>query len=100
MLAFKDNPYTWDETSKNIKSSVIDFSLKAADGSALEVSGLPEPVELFIPQKQETEDKGNGTATVYFAKPSDGSNNFRYQTATLLPSSTTNPCGWLGSSGT
>ena len=31
------------------------------------------------------------------------SNNFRYQTATLLPSSNssaTNPCGWLGSSGT
>lgn len=80
MLAFKDNPYTWDATSKNIKSSVIDFSLKAADGETLEVSGLSKPVELFIPQKKRREDKGNTTNTtnpVYFAKPSDGENNLR-----------------------
>lgn len=85
MLAFQDNPYTWDASSKNIKSSVIDFSLKTADGSALEVSGLPDPVELFIPQKEDTKDKGNETATVYFAKPSDGSNNFRYHKV-VIPS--------------
>lgn len=85
MLAFQDNPYTWDASSKNIKSSVIDFSLKTADGSALEVSGLPEPVELFIPQKEGTKDKGNETATVYFAKPSNGSNNFRYHKV-VIPS--------------
>ena len=78
MLSFQDNPYTWDASSKDIKSSVIDFSLKAANGSAIEVSGLPEPVELFIPQKGDSKDKGNETATVYFAKPSDGSNNLRY----------------------
>lgn len=80
MLAFKDNPYTWDATSKSIKSSVIDFSLKAADGETLEVSGLSKPVELFIPQKKRREDKGNITNTtkpVYFAKPSDGENNLR-----------------------
>ncbi|XP_078349560.1 polycystin-1-like protein 2 isoform X5 [Oculina patagonica] len=85
MLAFTDNPYTWDASSKNIKSSVIDFSLKAADGSAIEVSGLPEPVELFIPQKEDSKDKGNETETVYFAKPSDGSNNLRYHQV-VIPS--------------
>ena len=77
MLAFNDNPYTWDASSKSIKSSVIDFSLKSGNGSAIEVSGLPEPVELFIPQKKD-KDKGNATAPAYFAKPSDGSNNMRY----------------------
>lgn len=85
MLAFTDNPYTWDASSKNIKSSVIDFSLKAADGSAIEVSGLPEPVELFIPQKEDSKDKGNETQTVFFAKPSDGSNNLRYHQV-VIPS--------------
>ena len=78
MLAFKDNPYTWDASSKNIKSSVIDFSLKAANGSAIEVSGLPDPVELFIPQKKENEETGNTTKPGYFAKPSNGSDNMRY----------------------
>lgn len=78
MLSFTDNPYTWDASSNNIKSSVIDFSLKSANGSAIEVSGLPEPVELFIPQKEDSENKGNETETVYFAKPSDGSNNLRF----------------------
>ena len=78
MLAFTDNPYTWDASSKDIKSSVIDFSLKAANGSTMEVAGLSKPVELFLPQKEESEDKTTNTTTpVFFAKPSDGSNNFR-----------------------
>lgn len=77
MLAFTDNPYTWDASSKDIKSSVIDFSLKAANGSTMEVAGLSKPVELFLPQKEGSEDKTNATTPVFFAKPSDGSNNFR-----------------------
>ena len=77
MLAFKDNPYTWDASSKGIKSSVIDFSLKTGNGSAIEVSGLSKPVELFLPQKKESDEKTNTTTPVFFAKPSVGSNNMR-----------------------
>ena len=77
MLKFKDNPYTWDASSKGIKSSVIDFSLKTANGSAIDVSGLSKPVELFLPQKKESKEKANTTTPVFFAKPSDGSNNIR-----------------------
>lgn len=77
MLAFTDNPYTWDASSKGIKTSVIDFSLKAANGSSLEVSGLSKPVELFIPQKKESKSQGNATTPIFFAKPSDGSKNMR-----------------------
>ena len=79
MLAFKGNPYTWDASSKGIKSSVIDFSLKAANGSSLEVSGLSKPVELFIPQNEESGEKENTSTPVFFVKPSDGSNNMRWQ---------------------
>ncbi|XP_068682590.1 polycystin-1-like protein 2 [Montipora foliosa] len=85
MLAFKDNPYTWDASSKGIKSSVIDFSLKAANGSSLEVSGLSKPVELFIPQNEESGEKENTSMPVFFVKPSDGSNNMRYHQA-VIPS--------------
>ncbi|XP_015751283.1 PREDICTED: sperm receptor for egg jelly-like isoform X1 [Acropora digitifera] len=77
MLAFADNPYTWDASSKGIKTSVIDFSLKAENGSLLEVSGLSKPVELFIPQKKESKSQGNATTPIFFAKPSDGSKNMR-----------------------
>ena len=78
MLVFRDNPYTWDISSLGIKSSVIDFSLKTPDGKSLDVSDLQEPVELFIPKKEDAQSMRNNTAKHYFAKPGHGSENMRY----------------------
>ena len=78
MTSFNENPYTWDESSKGIQSSVLDFSLKKEDGTALEVSNLEDPVELFIPVTRQREKGGNASDENYFAKPSNGSNNLRY----------------------
>lgn len=80
MTSFKKNPFTWDESAKGVQSSVVEFSLKTDDGTTLEISGLKDPVELFIPmlrnnRKREGE---NRTDEKYFAKPSNGSDNLRY----------------------
>ena len=48
MLSFKSNPFTWDKSAKAVKSSVVDFKLKASGGTAMNISRLPEPVEIFI----------------------------------------------------
>ncbi|XP_022796472.1 polycystic kidney disease protein 1-like 2 [Stylophora pistillata] len=80
MLAFKDNPFTWDKSAKTVKSSVLDFKLKSKGGDALNISGLQEPVELFIPiaSKEGSSDKDNSSAESLFFKPSNGTSNLRY----------------------
>ena len=79
MLAFNSNPFTWDESSKNIKSSVLEFTLQS-DGEALEISGLKEPIEIYIPLPADNTPSGNvSNGTDYlFVKPSDGDSNIRY----------------------
>lgn len=78
MTSFNENPFTWDDSAKGIKSSVVDFSLKKDDGTPLEISGLKDPVELFIPVSRQEQKTGNKSDEKYFAKPSDGSSNLRY----------------------
>lgn len=80
MLAFKNNPFTWDKSAQTVKSSVLDFKLKASGGETLNISGLPEPVALFIPiaSKEQPSDKDNSSAEILFAKPSNGTSNIRY----------------------
>ena len=78
MTSFNKNPFTWDESAKGIQSSVVDFSLKRGDGTSLEISGLKDPVELFIPVTRPDEKSGNRSQAKYFAKPSNGSSNIRY----------------------
>lgn len=82
MTAFKNNPFTWDSSSKNVKSSVVEFTLKTPNGKALEVKGLAQPIELFIPQKVEEKPK-SGNDSSYFAKPSVGKRNMRSHQITI-----------------
>ncbi|XP_048586750.1 uncharacterized protein LOC5520842 isoform X2 [Nematostella vectensis] len=86
MMAFKDNPFTWDPSAKNVKSSVVEFTLKTPDGKELEINGLSEPIELYIPQKQEQQKPKTDNDTEpeeYFAKPSKGSKNIRSHQITI-----------------
>ena len=80
MLAFKTNPFTWDKSAQTVKSSVLDFKLKASGGDTLNISGLPEPVELFIPiaSKEQSSENDNSSAEILFTKPSNGTSNIRY----------------------
>ena len=80
MLAFKDNPFTWDKSAKTVKSSVLDFKLKSKGGNALNISGLQEPVALFIAiaSKGDSPEKDNSSAESLFIKPSNGTSNIRY----------------------
>lgn len=82
MTAFSNNPFTWDESSKNVKSSVVEFTLKSTSGKALEVKGLEKPIELYIPQKIEEQPK-NENDSAYFAKPSVGKKNIRSHQITI-----------------
>lgn len=85
MLAFKNNPFTWDKSAQTVKSSVLDFKLKASGGETLNISALPEPVALFIPiaSEEQPSKKENSSAESLFAKPSDGTSNMRYHPFTI-----------------
>lgn len=78
MTSFIENPFTWDDSAKGIRSSVVDFSLKKDDGTYLPITGLKDPVELFIPVTRRDQTTGNKSDEKYFAKPSDGSGNLQY----------------------
>lgn len=78
MTSFSENPFTWDNSAKGIRSSVVDFSLKKGDGTSLQITGLKDPVELFIPVTRKVQTTGNKSDDKYFAKPSDGSENLQY----------------------
>lgn len=85
MLAFKNNPFTWDKSAQTVKSSVLDFKLKASGGETLNISGLPEPVALFIPiaSQEQSSDEGNSSTEILFAKTSNGTSNIRYHRFTV-----------------
>ena len=70
MLSFKSNPFTWDKSAKAVKSSVVDFKLKASGGTAMNISRLPEPVEIFIalPDKSKETEKENISTQNFFLK--------------------------------
>jgi len=78
MTSFSENPFTWDDSAKGIRSSVVDFSLKKDDGTSFPITGLKDPVELFIPVTRKVQTTGNKSDENYFAKPSDGFGNLQY----------------------
>lgn len=86
MTSFTENPFTWDESARGIRSSVVDFRLKTRNGSILEISGLKDPVELFLPVTRHGEKSTNSSGKSYFAKPSNGSSNLRYHRINILSS--------------
>lgn len=78
MLSFKKNPFTWDKSAATVKSSVLDFKLKAIGGKVMNISGLQEPVALFIPLTRDDEyEKSNSSGQKLFLKPSDGTSSIR-----------------------
>lgn len=56
---------------------MVEFTLKK-NGTSLNISGLQEPIELFIPVTRKDPKTGNRSDEKYFAKPSDGYDNLRY----------------------
>lgn len=84
MVSFNENPFTWDPSSQNVKSSVVEFKLKTGDGKTLDIKGLSEPIELFLPMKLEEKPKSvNGTPNEYFVKPSKNNKNIRSHQITI-----------------
>lgn len=80
MLTFKSNPFSWDTSSKNITSVVVDVSIKT-NGSSLHLSELEEPFELYIPLKHQQQE----TNSNYFVKWSNSFENIRYHKI-IIPS--------------
>lgn len=80
MLSFNKNPFTWDKSAEIVKSSVLDFKLKASGGKTMNISGLQEPIELLIPISAKADEpaKSNGSEPKLFLKPSDGTSNIRF----------------------
>ena len=69
MLLLNQNPYTWDESSKNISSPVIKFELKTEEGSLMNISDLKEPLSLFLPVIMQTDGERNDSNNHLFIKP-------------------------------
>ena len=51
LVAFKENPYTWDATAASVRSSVIDVTLRSRNGVGLKVANLSKAIALYIPSK-------------------------------------------------
>jgi len=68
MKALDFNPYTWDNSSKMIKSSVTDLELQSEDERELNVSNLDNDVEIVIPISNPPTNSSNMTRH-FFLKP-------------------------------
>lgn len=66
MLSLAENPFSWDESAKDVKSKVLDFELKDANGTHYNVSSLSQEVELIIPPKMKQPEV---RAENFFVKP-------------------------------
>ena len=77
MITFQSNPYTWDNSSMKVTSTVVEFSLKTSE-SSLDISGLRQPFELFIQTTKRKENPINPPRQHFFLKPSEGEENIRY----------------------
>ena len=76
MLTLQVNPYVWTNRSKRIKSSVLKLDLKNVYGSHLNISGLSQPIELFIPQKDQRQDLPQDH--LFVKRPANDSSKLRY----------------------
>ena len=68
MQAVNFNPFTWDNSSKKIKSSVTSLNLQSGDGKKINVSDLDSDIEIVIPISSPPKNTSNGTEH-YFLKP-------------------------------
>ena len=68
MKALNFNPFTWDNSSKKIKSSVTSLDLQSGDGKKINVSNLDNDIVIVIPISSPPTNTSNGTEH-YFLKP-------------------------------
>ena len=68
MQAIHFNPFTWDNSSKKIKSSVTSLDLQSGDGKNINVSNLDSDIEIVIPISSPPTNTSNKTEH-YFLKP-------------------------------
>ncbi|KAI8513258.1 hypothetical protein Bbelb_098970 [Branchiostoma belcheri] len=48
VVGYERNPYVWDDSAQDIKSSVVDIELKRPGGDTLEVKDLPEETTVVL----------------------------------------------------
>ena len=68
MQALNFNPFTWDNSSKKIKSSVTSLDLQSGDGKKINVSNLDNDIVIVIPISSPPSNTSNKTEH-YFLKP-------------------------------
>ena len=68
MQAVVFNPFTWDKSSKKIKSSVTSLALQGGNGEKINVSNLDNYIEIVIPISSPPANTSNETDH-YFLKP-------------------------------
>lgn len=67
MLVLKTNPFKWDKSANQVKTSVLNIELKDDAGKKLNIAGLQKEVELLI-KTPPGQDEGPALST--FCKPS------------------------------
>ena len=84
MMAIKFNPFSWDKTSKMIKSSVISLELQGSNGKTISVSDLASDIEMVIPMHRLP--MNTSKATEYsFLKPNKISSYSYYAELASVP---------------
>ena len=68
MQAVNFNPFTWDNSSKKIKSSVTSLELKNGNAEKMNVSNLDNDIEILIPLSSSPQNSTNDTEH-FFLKP-------------------------------
>ena len=84
MQAFDFNPFTWDNSSKKIKSRVTSLELKSNSGEKINVSNLDNDIEILIPIFSPPQNSTNGTQHS-FLKPNQISVRSYYAELTNVP---------------
>ena len=70
MQAVNFNPFTWDNSSKKIKSSVTSLELKNGNAEKINVSNLDNDIEIVIPISSPPQNSTNDTEH-FFLKPKE-----------------------------
>ena len=84
MQAVDFNPFTWDNSSKMIKSSVTSLDLQSSNGQKINVSNLDNNIEIVIPISSSPSNTSNRTE-YYFLKPNKMSYHSYYAEIADVP---------------
>ena len=68
MRAVDFNPFSWDSSSKKVKSNVISLDFQSGNGKKINVSNLDNDIEIVIPISTPATNTSNATEH-YFLKP-------------------------------